>query len=74
MSEVDIALMFNCKMDTGHYWGCMRFDGTYSAGLKVVGAHGYKEPPKRKPESQEDFILVRKTRIVELEQKEAILD
>ena len=52
----------------------MRFDGTYCAGLKVVGAHGYKEPPKRKPESQENFILVKKTRIVELEQKEAILD
>ena len=52
LSEVDIVLMYNCKMATGHYWGCMRFDGTYCEGLKVVGAHGYKEPPKRKPELQ----------------------
>ena len=74
LSEVDIVLMYNCKMATGHYWGCMRFDGTYCEGLKVVGAHGYKEPPKRKPELQEDFILVKKTRLIELEQKEAILD
>ena len=31
-------------------------------------------PPPKKPELQEDFILVKKTRFIELEQKEAILD
>ena len=66
--------MYNCKMATGHYWGVMRFDGKYCDSLKVVEAYGYKEPPKRKPELQEDFILVKKTRLVELDQKEAILD
>ena len=74
LCDVDIALMYKCKMATGHYWGVLRFDGQYCDSLKVVGAHGYKEPPKRKPELQEDFKLVKKTRLVELEQKEAILD
>ena len=74
LSEVDIALMYNCKMATRHYWGVMRFDGEYCDSPKVVGAPGYKEPPKRKPEAPEDYILVKKTRLVELQQKEAILD